>query len=78
LTTKIADSIAKNILLWTGLPHHGKVLDFFFAVLEKKVLESPEILFVSPGKFLKISGRFPMLHQDRIVKLLSVIISSKS
>jgi len=27
--------------------------------------------FCYPGKFLKISGKFPVLHRDRIVKLLS-------
>jgi len=55
-----------------GLPHPGKDLDLF------AVLESCWILFISPGKSLKISGRFPVLHQDRIVKLLSLIISTKN
>jgi len=55
----------------TGLPHPEKVLDFF------AVLESPGILFISLGKSLKICGRFPTLHRDRIVKLLSLIISTK-
>jgi len=45
-----------------GLPHPGKVLDFL----------------CYPGKSLKISGRFPVLHQDRIVNLLSLIISTKN
>jgi len=34
-------------------------------------------VFISSGKFLKISGRFPMLYWDRIVKLLPLIISTK-
>jgi len=63
-------NISNRILI--GLPHPGKVLDFF------AVLESPGILFISPGKSLKIFGRFPVLHRDRIVKLLSLIISTKN
>jgi len=55
-----------------GLPHPGKVLDFI------AVLESPWILFISPGKSLKISGWFPVLHRNRTVKLLSLIISTKN
>ena len=41
-----------------GLPHPGKVLDFFFLVLE-----SPGILFISPGKYLE---GFPVIDQDRM------------
>jgi len=48
-----------------------KSSEFFFAVLE--VLE----FCLSPEKSLKISGRFPVLHWDGIVKLLSLIISTK-
>jgi len=60
---------SRSVSSWyvcSGLPHPGKVL------------ESPWILFISPGKSLKISGRFPLLHRDRIVKLFSLIISTKN
>ena len=43
------------------LPHPGKVLDFFFAVLE-----SPSILFIGPEKSWKIFESFPVIYQDRL------------
>jgi len=35
-------------------------------------------LFISLRKCLKISGRFTVLHRDRIVKLPALIISTKN
>jgi len=54
------DSYNRDVTSW-------KSPGFFFAVLE-----SPWILFIRPGKFLKIFGRFLVVHWDRIVKLLSL------
>jgi len=64
------------VQLNSGLPHPEKVREspgFFFVVLE-----SLGILFISPGRSLKICRRFPVLHRDRIVQLLSLIISTKN
>jgi len=51
----------------SGLPHPGKVLDFFAA------LESPEIFY----KSWKVLENIWEVYRDRIVKLLSLIISTK-
>jgi len=51
-------------------------------ILEKSwiffaIPKSPWILFISSGKSVKLSGRFHVLHQDRIVRLLSFIMKHK-
>jgi len=54
--------------IYSGFPHPE-----FIAVLE-----CPAIWFISSGKSLKISGKFLVLHGNRIMKLLSLIIRTKN
>ena len=60
-----------------GLPHPGKVLESpGFFLLSWKVLESPWILFVSPGKVLENVYRvFPWFFQDRMWSCFFFIIT---
>ena len=44
----------------SGLPHPGKVLDFF------AVLESPWIVFISPECPGKCMESFPVIYQTRM------------
>jgi len=55
----------------------SRVATFWKSPVFFDALESLGILFISPGMSLKISGSFPVLHWDRIVKLLSLINKHK-
>ena len=60
----------------TGLPHPGKVLESpGFFLLSWKVLESPWILFVSPGKSWKMFIEFSRDFPGQNVKLFFFIIT---